>query len=157
VSPDLIAVGVFTLLGVALGLVGERWLRRRREVSREVKAWVDGRTGGHTETRQFEVRFFNNKDVNIAVWDPKVEFYEGAELVAPPMIPKEPLSEEPIGPTDLPSRTSVYRTMWLQASEELLEKLKRADRGRFVARVVPGRERIEKSLPPWTPYEQAPP
>ena len=29
---------------------------------------------GLTEYRSFEVRFFNNKDVNIALWDPEAEF-----------------------------------------------------------------------------------
>jgi hypothetical protein len=39
VSPDTIAVGVFTLLGVVVGLFGERWVRRLGRVWCEVDAW----------------------------------------------------------------------------------------------------------------------
>jgi hypothetical protein len=59
--------------------------------------------------------------------------------------------------TYLPSRTSVYQTMRLEASGEMLEKIKRADRVRFVASVVPRNERIAVPLRRWTPYEHAPP
>lgn len=151
--------GVFTLLGVAAGQLLEDLRRRRGEIRREVRAWVGGSTGGDAEERHFEVRFFNDRDVNIALWDPKVEFYEGDSLIgrlAPQQSASQPPWWIPAGPIDLPSRTSVYQVMKVAAVGELLEQLQRSDRATFVATVVPGGRQLVEPLRPWHPYEEAP-
>jgi hypothetical protein len=51
----------------------------------------------------------------------------------------------------------VYQTMRLEARDQFLETVKRADRARFVAVIVPGNERISAPLPPWIPFERARP
>lgn len=162
-SLETVAVGVLpiigTLLGVVVGLVVQDRLRRRGEVRREVRAWVGGTGGGETEERHFEVRFFNNRDVNIALWDSKVEFYEGESLIES-LTPEVTVSERPfwtaVGPIDLPSRTSVYKVMRVEAGGDLLEKCRGVARLRFVATVVPGGEQLVEPLRRWAPYEQAP-
>ena len=151
--------GVFTLLGVAAGQLLEDLRRRRGEIRREVRAWVGGSVGGDVEERHFEVRFFNDRDVNIALWDPKVEFYEGESLIgrlAPQQSASQPPWWTPAGPIDLPSRTSVYKVMKVAAVGELLEQLKRSDRATFVATVVPGGRQLVEPLRRWHPYEEVP-
>ena len=138
---SVIVASVFTLLGSLLGfvvgLVVEYLLRRRGELRREIRGWTGGRTGGRSEYRSFEVRLFNDKDVNIALWDAEAEFYEKDKLIDA-LPPKEAQgTNPPVGPIDLPSRCSVYIQMIVEADGELLEKLKRSDRGRFVATIVP--------------------
>jgi len=87
---------------------------------------------GLTEYRSFEVRFFNNKDVNIALWDPEAEFYEEGKLIDALPVKDAQGTNPPVGPIDLPSRHSVYIPMIVEADGELLKKLKGSDRGRFV-------------------------
>lgn len=153
-TATLIAGGlavVGTLLGVVVGLVVEDRLRRRGEVRREVRAWVGGQTGGISESRVFEVRFFNDRDVNISLWDVKVEFYDGKELIAS-LPPKESAgTSPPVGPVDLPSRRSVFITMMVEADSELLEKLRRSDRSTLVATVTPGGKKVSNALRAWDP------
>jgi hypothetical protein len=71
VSPDTIAVGIFTivgtLLGVALGLFGERWLRRWGDVRCNIDSWSAWTSGGEIEQREVEITFLNEKDLNAVV------------------------------------------------------------------------------------------
>jgi hypothetical protein len=117
-----------------------------------------GGPGGNPEGRGFDIRFFNDRDVNISLWDPRVEFSEKGRLVEPPMVPTTgPRGGTEIGPIDLPSRTSVSVTMHVAADGERLARLKRADRVRFVAIVVPTGEKLSEDLRPWEPFVLAPP
>jgi hypothetical protein len=96
------------------------------ERSGEGRAWVDEttNTAGDTETRIFDMRFFNARDVNIALWDVKVEYYrEGSRIgtivprpgPTPQPIPVPPQEVEPI---DLESRKSVFVSLELVAEGE---------------------------------------
>jgi hypothetical protein len=156
-----LVAGVFALLGVAAGLVVEDRLRRKGEIRRKVRAWADGYTGGpggNPEGRGFEVRFFNDRDVNIALWDPKVEFYEGRTLLEAPTPRRGFRDAPPVRPMiDLPSRTSVSESLYVEADGALLERYKRADRVKFVATVVPSGERLSEDLRTWDPWVAAPP
>jgi hypothetical protein len=60
---------VGTLGGVWWGQVLADKSRRRGEVRREVRAWVEETTSttGDTETRTFDMRFYNDRDVNVAL------------------------------------------------------------------------------------------
>jgi hypothetical protein len=89
-SPDTITTIALAVLGV-VGTLGGGWWgqvledkrRRRGEVRREVSAWAGGTTGtgGDTEWRTFDMRFFNDRDVNIALWDLQVEYYREGSLI----------------------------------------------------------------------------
>lgn len=134
--------GVFTLLGIVVGLVVEYQLRRRGEVRSEARAWSGaGRKYERDEFRSFKMRFFNDRDVNIYLWDARAEFYRGAELIDTiPAWRAEGLDGvELVGPIDLESRKSVYPDMEVIAyGEETLDRLKSADRVEFVATTIPG-------------------
>src|SRR5215208_7624878 len=93
-SPDTITtivLAVLTVVGTLVGSFGGVWWgqvledkrRRRGEVRREVSAWVGGTTStsGDTETRNFDMRFFNDREVNIALWDVQVEYYREGSLI----------------------------------------------------------------------------
>jgi hypothetical protein len=74
VSPETIAVGVFsivgTLLGVVAGLFGERWVRSWGEVRCEIADWrINVGTSAGPEESQLEVRFLNEKELPIVVWE----------------------------------------------------------------------------------------
>lgn len=127
--------GIFAVVGLVAGLVVEHFLRRRGKVRREVRSWTGGSRGGRTESRAFEATFFNDKDVNVALWNPRVEFHEGGRLVASvvPMV----RNQGPSGPIDLPSRTSVEVTLNLDASGDDLSLYRSAHRLTFAAAVVP--------------------
>ena len=67
-SPDTIAVGVFTivgtLLGVALGLFGERWMRSWGEVRCEITGCrLNVGTPEGPEEIFLDVRFLNEKEL----------------------------------------------------------------------------------------------
>jgi hypothetical protein len=146
-----------------VGLVVEHRLRRRGEVRIEQRSWLwDRRIPSHQ--RMFEVRFFNDRDVNISLWDARVEFYRGAELLDSLPAFKafatliddagRPVEGEEVGPIDLESRTSVYRQMEVHAeSDEMLERLKSADRVEFVATTIPGGGQVRKALTSWDDLE----
>jgi hypothetical protein len=154
-------IGVFgALLGVVVGLVTEYRLRRRGEVVREVRAWTRGHApiniGGHDiEIREFEVRFFNDRDVNISLWDARVECYRGNELTCSVTPTRGGESMETVGPIDLESRKSVYVAMKLEVAvaDEAgkLARLRNADRLKFVATQIPGEKKVCEPLPAWDP------
>lgn len=154
-SPDTIAVGVFGIAGTLIGVAFGQWLedrrRRRGEVRREVRAWTGGSTGTVSESRVFEVRFFNDRDVNISLWDAQVECYRGDELTASIATQQASRRNEKVRPIDLESRKSVYVTMEVEAEGEMLSILKNSDRLEFVAMTVPGGEKVRESLRTWDP------
>lgn len=154
---------VGTLGGVWWGQVLEDRRRRRGEVRREVRAWVDWTTStsGDTETRIFDMRFFNDRDVNVALWDVKVECYREGSLLdtidprpgpVPQHMPPPPTEVEPI---DLESRKSVYKSLQLVAEGEELSLVKSADQLQFVATMMPGHEKVSKPLPAWDDLDES--
>jgi hypothetical protein len=165
-SPDTIALAVLgvvgTLGGVWWGQLLEDERRRRGEVRREVRAWADEttNTAGDTETRTFDMRFFNDRDVNIALWDVKVECYREGSLIdtifpRPGPVPQPmPTPPEEVEPIDLESRKSVYMSLQLVAEGEELSLVKSADQLQFVATMMPDDEKVSKPLPAWDDLEE---
>jgi hypothetical protein len=154
-SPDTIAVGVFTvvgaLVGVLAGLFGERWVRSWGDVLYTIDSWRAWTSGGETEERQIDVTFLNEKDLNAVVWDIWVEFYkEGQEPIRPQLTFADDISRGPVGVVNLPPRLAVSRTISLQLSGDDLRAAKEADRAEFVATILPGvGEKREELRPPW--------
>jgi hypothetical protein len=171
-SPDTITTIVLAVLGVVGTLVGsfggvwwgqrlEDKRRRRGEVRREVSAWVEAttNTAGDTETRTFDMRFFNDRDVNIALWEVQVEYYREGSLIdtiIPRPAPTQPMGAgEEVEPINLESRKSVYISLQLVAEGEELSLLKSADQLQFVATMMPDDEKVSKPLPAWDDLEEA--
>jgi hypothetical protein len=159
-----IALAVLGVGGTLAGVWWGQWLedkrRRRGEVRREVRAWVEETTStsGDTETRIFDIRFFNDRDVNTALWDVKVECYREGSLIGtidPRPVPPQhmPVPEE-VEPIDLESRKSVYVSLQLVAEGEKLSLVKSADQLLFVATMMPDDEKISKPLPAWDDLEE---
>jgi hypothetical protein len=168
-SPDTITTIAIAVLGVVGTLGGVWWgqvlddkRRRRGEVRREVSAWLEGttNTAGDTETRTFDMRFFNDRDVNIALWDVQVEYYRegsriGTIVPRPASVPQSmPTPPEEVEPIDLESRKSVYMSLQLVAEGEELSLLKSADQLQFVATMMPDDEKVSKPLPAWDDLEE---
>jgi hypothetical protein len=169
-SPDTITTIALAVIGVVGTLGGVWWgqvledrRRRRGEVRREISAWVEGttNTAGDTETRTFDMRFFNDRDVNIALWDVQVEYYREGSLIGtiirrPAPVPQPPPGPpEEVEPIDLESRKSVYTSLQLVAEGEELSLLKSADQLQFVATMMPDEEKVSKPLPAWDDLEEA--
>jgi hypothetical protein len=166
-----IALTVLGVVGTLVGTLGGVWWgqllederRRRGEVRREVRAWADEttNTAGDTETRIFDMRFFNDRDVNIALWDVKVECYREGSLIdtifpRPGPVPQPmPTPPEELEPIDLESRKSVYISLELVAEGEELSLLKSADQLQFVATMMPDDEKVSKPLPAWDDLEES--
>lgn len=162
-----IVAGVLTLVGslagFVVGLVVEYRLRRRGEVVREVKAWIDGTTWDPSEqsipseSRVFQMRFFNDKDINISLWDVRAECFREGKLVKAYRLSRGTGDNTVLTPwvtrIDLESRKSVFMSLNLYASAEELSLLKSADRLQFVATTIPGGKKMRKSLPKWDPLE----
>ena len=140
---------VGTLLGVAVGQLLEDRRRRRGEVRREVRAWSGGSTGTVSESRVFEVRFFNDRDVNVALWDVQVEHYREGRRTGYIVPRPAGRPEAEVEPIDLESRKSVYMELELEAEGEELSLLKEADEIKFVATMMPSGESVSKDLPTW--------
>jgi hypothetical protein len=137
-----------TLLGVFVGLVVEYWLRRRGEL--RLDASPQWRKYGEG-SRQFAMRLFDDRDVNISLWDAQVEFYRGTESIGTLFVHAEGTSDE-LGPIDLESRKSVYLTAQVNAGwpqEVSSEQARSANRVEFVATRIPGGKKVRKSLPLW--------
>jgi hypothetical protein len=165
VSPDTIAVGVFTLLGVVVGLFGERWVRRLGRVWCEVDAWYVARGRGTTaEERRLQVTFLNGKDLDVTVWDMRVEFSREGQLLDEKDRPYIYFVDErdqfsPLAPVDLPSGKTVERTISVtlgavhsgsasKPEPDKLQAVQEADRVEFVASMVGARD-IRRDLTAW--------
>jgi hypothetical protein len=152
---------VGTLGGVWWGQVLEDRRRRRGEVRREVSAWMGWTTStsGDTETRNFDMRFFNDREVNIALWDVGVEYYREGSLIDT-IVPRSTsggagMETGEVEPIDLESRKSVYMSLQLVAEGEELSLLKSADQLQFVATMMPDNEKVSKPLPAWDDLEES--
>jgi hypothetical protein len=81
---DQVVTGIFTLLGVAMGLFGERWVRTWGAVRCDLVWWVARSTGSvdspggvEVQERQLKATFSNRKDIPVTIWDMRVVFYKG--------------------------------------------------------------------------------
>lgn len=145
---DLIATGVFTLLGVALGLFGERYLRERGKLDCQVEAWTGGAWSSRTqEFRHFEVRFYNAKEIALPVWDIHMELASDGK--APERVELYSTSTgAKVSMLNVAPSTVVSEGLKATVGGELLESLRRGRKARFVG-AIPGRRGVSKDLPPW--------
>jgi hypothetical protein len=144
--------GVFTLLGVAVGLLGERWVRSLGKVRCNIDSWAAWTSGGEVEERRIEVTFLNEKDLNAVVWDIRVEFHkQGQDPLRPNITFVDEVSRWwPMSAVNLPSRVAVSRSIKVELSGYDLQAAKEADRAEFVAIILPGvGEKREELRPPW--------
>jgi hypothetical protein len=172
-SPDVIAAGIFgiagSVVGVVVGLFGERWVRTRGKVRCDIR-WsvgrgaggVDGPGGVEVQERQLEATFLNYKDVAVTVWEMRVDFYEGGK----PLNDKErPEAVEFAGPrggrrpsfelATLHPRTPVSRTVFVSPGRDEPRRqraVEEADRIEFVT-VIEGAKDIRTRLAPWDTLE----
>jgi hypothetical protein len=111
-----IIAGAFTLLGVALGLIGERYLRHRGKVHCQVAGFGAGahRRGAPSAPpfkveQTIHVHFFNEKEVDTGLSGITVVFmFESREEVAlGPATRGYETSTSPRGVINLPSKTWV--------------------------------------------------
>jgi hypothetical protein len=153
VSADAIAVGIFsivgTLLGVLVGLLGERYARERGKLHCEIDAWTgeERNSYGAPEVRHFEATFYNEKDVALALWEVHMEAVQedgetdlvGLQLTS---------TGEWVNVLNLPPHVAISQTMKATAGGEVLYRLKHAHQLRFVGVIAGGKELI-RELPSW--------
>jgi hypothetical protein len=150
---DHVVTGIFTLLGVALGLFGERWVRRRGDVRCSIDSWQNVTdTGIPNEERKVEATFLNEKDVNAVVWNIQVVFHkEGQDPFCPTLTFSDgPSRGQVVGVLNLPPWVAVTRRMKVSLYyPDDLQKAKEADRAEFVATIAGVGKKREELRPPW--------
>jgi hypothetical protein len=158
--------GLLGLIASTVALFVQRRLREHGEVICEVSAWTDAYAGRdprfdyyeepepdeYVEIRYFRVRFHNQKDVSIALWDIKVEFSkEGKEQIS--LEPWLTGSNPEVEPLNLPSREAMYLDLKVQAESDDKQRVKEADKAELVMTVAGGGE-LRKELPHWSDLEE---
>jgi hypothetical protein len=162
-----IVTGLFTLLGVALGLFGERWVRTVGRVRCDLR-WanslgaggVDSPGGVEVQQRQLEVTFLNRKDVPVTVWDMQVTFYKGDMPLDEEERPQMNFAPERSAPArferaTLPPRIHVSRTVVVSPGHNEYRRqqaVEEADRIEFTAEIE-GAGTISARLAPWDTLE----
>jgi hypothetical protein len=175
-GPEVIAAGVFgiagAVVGSAVGLIGQRWIRTLGEVRCETR-WYPEQTaaseseasGVEVQQRHLEVTFRNGKDVPVTVWDMEVVFYKGEKHIDEDKRPvvdfadpaSVPHGGRPLEPVNLPPHVPVTCTLRvvpvlpaivIAYDPVKVQALKEADRVEFVAHMVGARD-IVKRLAPW--------
>jgi hypothetical protein len=152
-SPELqgaIVGGFIALAGSFGALLMNRYLRERGELQCEINAWVHTYANPGQEARDFEVRFFNNKDVSTALWNIRVEFFKD-DALSVSLNPKNLTTGAPIEELNMPSRVTLSWVMRLQASEDAEEHLRQVqetDRSEFVG-TIPGGKEFRREMVPW--------
>jgi hypothetical protein len=175
-TATLIASGVGivgVVVGVMVGLFGERWLRRWGDVECRIKEddWYVPKgaypRGGDTPgERRLRATFTNGKELPVTVWDVRVDFYKGRELLeewAERARPRVQLVEEshniselravilpPHIPVSLEIRVTplgAHDTDQEQAAK--LRVLEEAERAEFVANLIDARDKRMELAPPW--------
>ncbi len=150
-----IVTGIFTLLGsllgVIVGLFGERYIRQRGKVRcDDIVAWTgeENPSPGAPEVRHFEVSFYNEKDVALALWDIHMEVVPEDGDPERVGIRFSGEAGEWVSVLNLPPRVAVSRGMQVTAGGATLEKIWHAGQLRFVG-IIPGGEEFSKELPSW--------
>jgi|SRR5215217_6283134 len=163
---DQIVTGVFTLLGtllgVALGLFGERWVRTWGEVRCVIEEddWYGlivsySPEGGVPKERRLRVAFLNRKDLPVTVWDMHVEFYKGRKQLEEWARPAMQFVDErdqrgPVEPVNLPPHVTVTLALGVvPGRDDQLRELEDADRAVFVARLMGAEDKRRELAPPW--------
>jgi hypothetical protein len=159
-SPDAIAVGVFTIVGAVsgalAGLLGERWVRSRGNVQCMILAWTEneGNNAGPS-VRGLEVRFVNEKELPVMVLDMRVEFYKGRKPLEEWARPSLQFVDQagfksPLSPVNVPLRSAVALQFIVAAGrDDIQRELAQTDRGEFVAKIVGAGEKRAELPSPW--------
>lgn len=165
VSPDTIAVGVFsivgTILGGTLGLVGERLVRKIGKVECKIdNYWIQqgaARSGGGTaEERRLQVTLLNRKELPVTVTDMRVVFYKENKPLEDWTRPNISFVDgsvqgSPVDLVNIPAYTGVTRTMSLiPGRDDKLRELENADRAEFVAVIVGAKDITVELEKTWT-------
>jgi hypothetical protein len=166
-SPDVIAVGVFTIVGAVAGafagLLGERWRRSWGKVWCEIVDWrftVGDRTA--PAERELEVRFVNEKELQVIVLDMRVAFYTGGrmafytgdkpveERARPTLVFGSGNNKTALSPVNVPGRSAVTLTFTVIAGlAGIQQELAAINRAEFEATLVGARDISKKLEPPW--------
>jgi hypothetical protein len=96
-------------------------------VTREVSAWSNGSLGHARESRRFDVRFFNDRDLNIALCDVQVEYCQEGEVIDTITPHRAGARAALVEQIDLESRKTVNMELELTAEGVELVQLKNAD------------------------------
>ena len=152
-----VIAGGFALLGVVVGLFGERWVRSWGDVRCEIDDWsINVGTSAGPEESRLDVRFLNEKELPVVVWDMGVEFYKGEEPLeewADPtalFVDEVTGSRSRVGPVNLPPRVAVTRTISLVSGrEDKRQELGKVDRAIFVANISGAEDKREELSLPW--------
>ena len=167
-----IVTGVFgvvgTLLGVVLGLFGERWVRTWGEVRCDIRWSVGGSAGSvdspggvEVQERQLQATFLNRKDVPVTIWGMRVDFYKGGKLLNDEERPNLEFAGSRGGRrpvfdlTTLHPRIPATLTVFVSPghNEDRRQRaVEDADRIEFVA-VIEGAKDKRKRLAPWDTLE----
>lgn len=152
-SPPLQGALVGGLIGLVSSLAAllvQRHMRTRGEVHCKIVAWVGSAISPDVfEERHFEVRFFNEKEVGVGMWNVLVEFRDEEGGLMAGLYPKFADNGRTVEVLNLPSRVPLSWTMIVTAGGPIqLPKVRRAPTVRFTAD-LPGGGRFEKAMPTW--------
>jgi len=127
----------------------QRYLRGRGELRCEIVAWTGSAISpGVYEQHHFEVKFFNEKEVGVGLWNVEVAFYNGGEYLAG-LYPAFTSTGQPVEVLNVPPRIPLSWSMKVEAGgPNQLPRVKRADKVKLVAE-FPGGETFEKEMPTW--------
>ena len=152
---DQVVTGIFTLLGVAMGLFGERWVRTWGAVRCDLDWWVarsagsvDSPGGVEVQERQLKATFSNRKDIPVTIWDMRVVFYKGDKPLDEGERPHMEFTgpsdgRMAFGPVNLPPRVPVTRTIFVSPGHNESDRqraVEEADRVEFEAIIDEARD-----------------
>ena len=151
-----------TLLGVVVGLIGERLIRR---IGRVRCVIGDGDWSGHMveyrpdgsmpKERHLQVAFVNGKELPVTIWEMGVEFYKGGKPLeewARPVVQfvDERGDPRPLGPVNLPPHMTMPLTLRvLPDRDDKLREMEDVDKAVFVATLMGARDTRRELHPPW--------
>jgi hypothetical protein len=159
-----VGTGLIGLIGVVLGLVLDRWVRRWGAVRCKID-WQVARGAGsvnspgglQVDERQLKFTFRNEKDLPVTVLKMEGVFYKGSkpleEWARPDVKIFDERRETSVGSlVNLPSHKAVSRTISLAPERNNPFKrrmLEEADEAEFVAAIIGARDKREQLTPPW--------
>jgi hypothetical protein len=164
---DQVVTGIFTLLGVAMGLFGERWVRTWGKVRCGVAWWVarsagsiDSPGGVEIQERRLRATFSNRKDIPVTMWDMRVVFYKGDNPLDEEERPHMEFTgagggKKAFEPVNLPPRIPVTRTIFVTTGHNEPDRqraVEEADRVQFEAIIDESRD-ITLRLALWRDLE----
>ena len=156
VNTETIIVGIVVPVLLALAAVfGPRWLRQRGKVECEVLDWRPWRTNLHPQQRRLFLRFYNDKEIPVAVRRLGIEWSKGSKPLAEWAHPNMQFVDEhqrpsALGIVDLPPRREVRRTIVITPGrDDIVRELAEMDRAVFVAHIDRVGDVSEGLTPPW--------